>query len=105
MTSGVRYEDRAERLQLTSREREVLLHVADGEMNATIGTALHLTEQTIKFHLSNIYKKLGVTGRIQAVTIAVKHGLVACPACSGDRPPLVVIDGVEYVPRSDVGDV
>jgi DNA-binding NarL/FixJ family response regulator len=51
---------------LTAREREILLLVADGLTNATIGKQLWVTEQTVKFHLSNIYRKLGVSNRTEA---------------------------------------
>jgi DNA-binding NarL/FixJ family response regulator len=51
---------------LTAREREILALVADGLTNATIGKQLWVTEQTVKFHLSNIYRKLGVSNRTEA---------------------------------------
>ena len=51
---------------LTAREREILMLVADGLTNATIGKQLWVTEQTVKFHLSNIYRKLGVSNRTEA---------------------------------------
>jgi DNA-binding CsgD family transcriptional regulator len=55
----------AERL-LTKRENEILRLVADGLPNAEIARRLWVTEQTVKFHLSNIYRKLGVSNRTQA---------------------------------------
>ena len=51
---------------LTKRENEILHLVADGLPNAEIARRLWVTEQTVKFHLSNIYRKLGVTNRTQA---------------------------------------
>jgi DNA-binding NarL/FixJ family response regulator len=51
---------------LTAREREILILVADGLTNATIGKQLWVTEQTVKFHLSNIYRKLDVSNRTEA---------------------------------------
>ena len=51
---------------LTAREREILTLVAEGLTNATIGKQLWVTEQTVKFHLSNIYRKLGVSNRTEA---------------------------------------
>ena len=51
---------------LTAREREILMLVADGLTNATIGKQLWVTEQTVKFHLSNIYRKLDVSNRTEA---------------------------------------
>ena len=52
--------------QLTKREREILDLVAEGLQNAEIGRRLWITEQTVKFHLSNVYRKLGVSNRTQA---------------------------------------
>jgi DNA-binding NarL/FixJ family response regulator len=61
---------------LTKREREILLFVADGMTNAQIGRELWVTEQTVKFHLSNIYRKLGVSNRTEASRFAHVNGLV-----------------------------
>jgi DNA-binding NarL/FixJ family response regulator len=52
--------------RLTKREREILDLVAEGLPNAEIGRTLWITEQTVKFHLSNVYRKLGVSNRTQA---------------------------------------
>jgi DNA-binding NarL/FixJ family response regulator len=51
---------------LTNRELEILRLVAGGESNGRIARQLWVTEQTVKFHLSNIYRKLGVANRTQA---------------------------------------
>ena len=64
---------------LTAREREILLLVADGLTNARIGRELWVTEQTVKFHLSNIYRKLGVSNRTQASRYAHMNGMVRRP--------------------------
>ncbi|MBA2631133.1 MAG: response regulator transcription factor [Thermoleophilaceae bacterium] len=61
---------------LTAREREILGLVADGLTNARIGRELWVTEQTVKFHLSNIYRKLGVSNRTEASRYAYTHGLL-----------------------------
>ena len=61
---------------LTAREREILGLVADGLTNARIGRELWVTEQTVKFHLSNIYRKLGVSNRTEASRFAYTHGLL-----------------------------
>ena len=51
---------------LTEREEAVLALVAEGKSNAQIGAALGLSENTIKFHLRNLFSKLGVTNRTEA---------------------------------------
>ncbi|HEU0025234.1 MAG TPA: response regulator transcription factor [Thermoleophilaceae bacterium] len=61
---------------LTAREREILALVSDGLTNARIGRELWVTEQTVKFHLSNIYRKLGVSNRTEASRYAYTHGLL-----------------------------
>jgi DNA-binding NarL/FixJ family response regulator len=51
---------------LTRRELEILRHVTAGMSNGSIARELWVTEQTVKFHLSNIYRKLGVSNRTEA---------------------------------------
>ena len=55
-----------ERHDLTARELEILQLLVDGHSNAQLAQMLWVTEQTVKFHLSNIYRKLGVTNRAEA---------------------------------------
>jgi DNA-binding NarL/FixJ family response regulator len=62
---------------LTVREREVLGAVADGGTTAEISKNLWLSEHTIKFHLTNIYRKLGVSNRAGAVRYAMEMGIHA----------------------------
>ena len=62
---------------LTPRELEVLRSVAEGHTNAQIGRELWLTEQTVKFHLSKIYRKLGVSNRTEASRYALLLGMHA----------------------------
>lgn len=61
---------------LTGREREILALVADGLTNARIGKELWVTEQTVKFHLSNIYRKLEVSNRTEASRYAHMNGML-----------------------------
>jgi DNA-binding NarL/FixJ family response regulator len=68
-----------ERCPLTPRELEILRAVAEGHTNARIGRQLWVTEQTVKFHLSNIYRKLDVSNRTEASRYALVNGLVALP--------------------------
>jgi two-component system, NarL family, response regulator DegU len=67
-------------LGLTRRETEILGLVANGHSNAQLAKMLWVTEQTVKFHLSNIYRKLNVANRTEAARWAHRHGLV-----DGDR--------------------
>jgi DNA-binding NarL/FixJ family response regulator len=69
----------SEPARLTARELEVLRAAAKGHTNARIGRDLWVTEQTVKFHLSNIYRKAGVSNRTEAIRYALMHGLVAMP--------------------------
>jgi DNA-binding NarL/FixJ family response regulator len=64
---------------LSERELQVLKPLADGYSNAEIGEQLFLAEQTVKYHLSNVYRKLGARNRTDAVRLAVQAGLVANP--------------------------
>jgi DNA-binding NarL/FixJ family response regulator len=63
--------------RLTARELEVLGLVAAGLTNGDIARELWVTEQTVKFHLSNVYRKLGVGNRTEATHYAHVAGLVA----------------------------
>lgn len=63
--------------ELTHREREVLLLVARGFGNGRIGEELHLSTTTVKRHLSNVYEKLGVHSRGEAVGKAVSEGWIS----------------------------
>ena len=65
---------------LTAREREILRLVASGATNGEIAGVLWITQQTVKFHLSNIYRKLDVANRTEACHYAHVTGLAAAPA-------------------------
>jgi DNA-binding NarL/FixJ family response regulator len=66
----------AEQVGLSEREQEILRYVADGLTNGAIARKLFVTEQTIKFHLGSIYRKLGASNRTEATHWAVTHGVV-----------------------------
>jgi DNA-binding NarL/FixJ family response regulator len=78
-------EDAARVRLLTSRERDVLVLVAEGLSNAEIGVRVHLGVGTVKDHVSAILAKLRVTSRVQAALLAQRAGLL------------------ERVPRSEAG--
>jgi len=60
---------------LTSREIEIVRHVATGYRNAEIALRLSITEATVKTHLNNIFEKLGLRDRVEVAVYAVRHGL------------------------------
>lgn len=62
--------------ELTEREREVLILVAQGQANKEIAGALGITERTARTHVSNILGKLGLASRTQAALFAVREGLI-----------------------------
>jgi DNA-binding NarL/FixJ family response regulator len=81
-TAGVT-EDPGERAArdagLTERELVIVRAVARGLSNEAIAKELWVAEQTVKFHLTNIYRKLGVSNRTEATRYAYQHGLVDAP--------------------------
>ena len=69
----------AERPALTERESTILAAVAGGKTTRTISAELWVSEHTVKFHLTNIYRKLGVSNRSGAVRYAYENGLARPP--------------------------
>lgn len=61
---------------LTKREIEVLILVTNGSFNRDIAEALNISERTVKNHMSNIFKKIGVVDRTQAAVFAIKNNLI-----------------------------
>ena len=61
---------------LTARELEVLAHLADGLSNKAIAARLGISDETVKFHLSAIFGKLGASNRTDAVRQALRRGVV-----------------------------
>jgi DNA-binding NarL/FixJ family response regulator len=78
---GVENEERsgAKALGLTEREVTILGALARGLSNDEIAKEFWVAPQTVKFHLTNIYRKLGVKNRTEATRIAYQHGLVESP--------------------------
>ena len=62
---------------LTPREREVLTLMGQGHSNAEIATLLSIAPRTAKVHVQNILSKLGATNRTEAVSLAVRQGLIS----------------------------
>jgi DNA-binding NarL/FixJ family response regulator len=61
---------------LTAREIDVLRHVAGGNRNRDIAELLFISEETVKVHVKHIMEKLGANDRTQAVSIAVRRGII-----------------------------
>ena len=65
--------------RLTARERDIVRQVALGLRNGEIATALRISEQTVKTHLSHIFRKISVRDRVALTLYASRHGLVGAP--------------------------
>src|SRR5581483_11377382 len=73
---------------LTERELAILTALARGMSNAAIAKQLWVAQQTVKFHLTNIYRKLGVANRTEAARYAYQQGLIESPLHEEDEVPL-----------------
>lgn len=74
---GRKNERRAhQRTQLTDRESDVLSEVVAGKRNKDIADTLHISERTVKFHVSTLFKKLRARNRTELAQVAVRKGLV-----------------------------
>jgi DNA-binding NarL/FixJ family response regulator len=73
---AVRLAEFPERSELTERELEVLQFVARGLSNKEVARAIGRTDETVKIHLKNMFAKLGVADRTEAVTVAIARGLI-----------------------------
>ena len=62
--------------RLTARELEVLHHIVLGQTNKEIAASLYISEKTVKNHVTNILRKLGLSDRTQAAVYALRHNLV-----------------------------
>lgn len=80
--AGYASEPQAPDVGLTERELTMLEAISRGLSTKAISRELWVTEKTVKFHLTNIYRKLGVTNRASAMRYAFDHGLVDAPAQS-----------------------
>ena len=64
---------------LSKREAEVLGLLAAGLTNKELATRLHVSVRTVDTHVSSIYRKVGVRGRVEAVAFAMAHGIGGTP--------------------------
>jgi DNA-binding NarL/FixJ family response regulator len=60
---------------LGGRDLEVLQHLVAGQRNRSIAGALNISENTVKFHVGNIFRKMGVSSRTEAIALATTYGL------------------------------
>ncbi len=75
-TVARRLAEYAPRIELTEREIEVLTHMATGMRNRHIAGAIGRTEATVKAHILKIFEKLGAIDRTEAVTTALRRGII-----------------------------
>jgi len=73
---GTKLAARMERPNLSDREHEVLALMAKGKNNKAIAAALNITENTVKFHVTNVMIKLGASDRTHAVVNALQQGII-----------------------------
>ena len=64
------------RKKMTPRELEVLFHISQGHRNREISDSLKITEQTVKVHVRNLFDKMQVQDRVQAILSALRRGLI-----------------------------
>jgi DNA-binding CsgD family transcriptional regulator len=87
---------------LTDREADILNLIVQGVSNRGIASALELSEQTVKNHVTSILRKMKVNNRTQAASLAFKHNLVQAGISGGKRPACTLPPGgVETGRRSD----
>lgn len=65
--------------ELTARELQILQMLADGCSPAEVAERLFISPKTVRNHLTNVYDKLGVGSRSQAIVVALRHGLIDLP--------------------------
>ena len=71
------YDARKAERGLTEREKEILVLVSKGCSNTEIGDILHLSPNTVKNHLKNLFESLGAADRAEAVAIGIRRGLIS----------------------------
>lgn len=76
LNAGMVHKRENEKIKMTKRELQVLKLVAIGKINRDIANDLNISERTVKNHISNLFKKIGVTDRTQAAVYAIKNDLI-----------------------------
>jgi DNA-binding NarL/FixJ family response regulator len=84
--------DRRRLAPLTKREREIAALVGEGLRNTQIAERLHISEITVRNHLTSTFRKLRLTNRFQLVIYAFQHGLAAVPTASPEGPARSELD-------------
>ena len=75
-------------LPLTNREKEILVHLAQGKTNKEISKELLLSTSTVRNHISNIFIKLNISNRSQATAIAIFAGLLNSNSFLKEKPEM-----------------
>jgi DNA-binding NarL/FixJ family response regulator len=78
---AARLAEHTPRVSLSTRELEVLKQIAKGLRNKEIGAALDIAEDTVKIHVKNIFAKLKVIDRTEAVVVASQRGILHLERC------------------------
>jgi two-component system nitrate/nitrite response regulator NarL len=79
-TARIKTDPEAEKIAtLSAREREIIALIGEGLKNKAIADRLFLSQTTVRYHLTSIFQKLGVSDRLELVIYAYKHGLCAMP--------------------------
>jgi two-component system, NarL family, response regulator len=80
---GEKLAKRVKGQELTTREMEVLRTLVMGKSNKEIGTLLNIAESTVKVHVTHVLEKLKASGRTEAISVAVKRGLIRIDSTQG----------------------
>jgi DNA-binding NarL/FixJ family response regulator len=80
IVGAVSAKDRQPVIAFSKREKQVLELLAGGKTNRDIGAALFISESTVKFHVHAILSKLDATNRTEAVSMAVRQGIISLPS-------------------------
>jgi len=80
---GAKLAKRVKGQELTSREMEVLRTLVQGKSNKEIGTLLDIAESTVKVHVTHVLEKLKASGRTEAISVALKRGLIRMDSAQG----------------------